>query len=31
MWDYIKDFSSLMLDTKNMLKESKMFNFVFGL
>lgn len=28
MWDYVKDFSSLMLDIKNMLEEDKIFNFM---
>ncbi|WKA01672.1 hypothetical protein VitviT2T_019942 [Vitis vinifera] len=29
--DYVKEFSSLMLDIKNMLEEDKLFNFIFGL
>ena len=29
--DYVKEFSSLMLDIKNMLEEDKLFNFMFGL
>ena len=29
--DYVKEFSSLMLDIKNMSEEDKLFNFVFGL
>ena len=29
--DYVKEFSSLMLDRKNMLEENKLFNFMFGL
>ena len=28
MGDYVKEFSSLMLDIKNMSKEDKLFNFV---
>lgn len=28
MWDYVKDFSFLMLDIKNMLEEDKIFNFM---
>ena len=31
MHDYVKEFNSLMLDIKNMSKEDKLFNFVFGL
>ena len=29
--DYVKEFSSLMLDIKNMLEEDKFFNFMSGL
>ena len=29
--DYVKEFSSLMLDIKNMFEEDKLFNFVSGL
>ncbi|KAL6312213.1 hypothetical protein AAG906_025555 [Vitis piasezkii] len=29
--DYVKEFSSLMLDIKNMLDKDKLFNFMFGL
>ena len=29
--EYVKTFSSLMLDIKNMLKEEKLFNFMSGL
>lgn len=29
--DYIKKFSSLMLDIKNMVDEDKLFNFISGL
>ena len=29
--DYVKDFSSLMLDIKNMYDEDKLLNFMFGL
>ena len=29
--DYVKEFSSLMLDIKNMSKEDKLFNFMFRL
>ena len=29
--DYVKEFSSLMLDIKNMSEEDKLFNFVYGL
>ena len=29
--EYIKIFSSLMLDIKNISKEDKLFNFMFGL
>ena len=29
--DYVKEFSSLMLNIKNMLEEDKLFNFMFGL
>ena len=29
--DYVKDFSSLMLDIKNMSDDDKLFNFMFGL
>ncbi|KAK0596346.1 hypothetical protein LWI29_014804 [Acer saccharum] len=29
--DYVKDFSSLMLDIQNMLEEDKLFNFMSGL
>ncbi|RVW29804.1 hypothetical protein CK203_087390 [Vitis vinifera] len=29
--DYVKEFSSLMLDMKNMLEKDKLFNFMFGL
>ena len=29
--DYVKDFSSLMLDIKNMSDEDKLFNFMSGL
>ena len=28
MMDYIKEFSSLILDIKNMLKNDKLFNFM---
>ena len=31
VWDYVKEFSSLMLDIKNMSQEDKLFNFVSGL
>ena len=31
MRDYVKEFSPLMLDIKNMSKEDKLFNFTFGL
>ena len=31
MREYVKTFSSLMLDIKNMLKDDKLFNFMFGL
>ena len=31
MRDYVKEFSFLMLDIKNMSEEDKLFNFVFGL
>ena len=31
MREYVKTFSSLMLDIKNMLKEDKLFNFMSGL
>ena len=31
MWDYVKEFSSLMLDIKNMSEEDKSFNFFYGL
>ena len=31
MRDYVKEFSSLMLDIKNMSEEDKLFNFVSGL
>ena len=31
MRDYVKEFSSLMLDIKNMFEEDKLFNFVSGL
>lgn len=31
MRDYIKEFSSLMLDIKNMLEKDKLFNFMFRL
>ena len=31
MWDYVKEFSSLMLDIKNMFEENKLLNFVSGL
>ena len=29
--EYVKEFSSLMLDIKNMLEEDKLFNFMSGL
>ena len=29
--EYVKEFSSLMLDIKNMLEEDKLFNFMPGL
>ena len=29
--DYVKEFSSLILDIKNMFEEDKLFNFVSGL
>ena len=29
--DYVKEFSSLMLDIKNMSEEGKLFNFMSGL
>ena len=29
--DYVKEFSSIMLDIKNMSEEDKLFNFVYGL
>ena len=29
--DYVKEFSSLMLDIKNMSNEAKLFNFMSGL
>ena len=29
--EYVKEFSSLMLDIKNMSEEDKLFNFMFGL
>lgn len=29
--DYVKEFSSLMLDIKNMADEDKLFNFILGL
>ena len=29
--EYVKEFSSLMLDIKNMLEEDKLFNFMLGL
>lgn len=28
MWEYVKEFSSLMLDIKNMLEEDKLFNYM---
>ena len=31
MREYVKTFSSLMLDMKNMLEDDKLFNFMFGL
>ena len=31
MWDYVKEFSSLMLDIKNMSEEDKLFKFFSGL
>ena len=31
MQDYVKEFSSIMLDIKNMSEEDKLFNFVYGL
>ena len=31
MCEYVKEFSSLMLDIKNMSKEDKLFKFVSGL
>ena len=31
MRDYVKEFSSLMLDIKNMSEEDKLFNFLSGL
>ena len=31
MRDYVKDFSSLMLDIKNMSNDDKLFNFMSGL
>ena len=31
MWDYVKEFSSLMLDIKNMSEEDMLLNFVSGL
>lgn len=29
--DYVKEFSSMMLDIKNMAEEDKLFNFISGL
>lgn len=31
VWDYMKQFSSLMLDIKNMYEDSKLFNFMHGM
>ena len=31
VWDYVKEFSFLMLNIRNMSKEDKLFNFVSGL
>ena len=31
VWDYVKEFSSLMLNIRNMSNEDKLFNFISGL
>ena len=28
VWDYVKEFSSLMIDIRNMSKEDKLFNYI---